>query len=55
MIDFVHASVCREKLKLTYPFDNRSIIAIFTLSLCCRFGNDTRFSFHGRRIHQLMS
>lgn len=35
---FVRASVCREKLKFTYPFDNRKIITIFALSHCCRFG-----------------
>lgn len=34
---FVRASVCREKLKLTYSFDNRKIITIFALSHCCRF------------------
>ena len=35
---FVRASVCRKKLKLLYPFDNRIIIAKFALSHCCRFG-----------------
>ena len=35
---FVRASVCREKLKLTYSFDNRKIIANLVLSHCCRFG-----------------
>ncbi len=36
--EFVRASVCREKLKLLYSFDNRSIIAIFALSHCCQLG-----------------
>lgn len=35
--EFVRASVCREKLKLLYSFDNRDIIVIFALSHCCRF------------------
>lgn len=35
--NFVRSSVCRKKLKLLYSFDNRSIIAIFALSHCCRF------------------
>ena len=34
----VRPSVCRDKLKLLYPFDNRIIIAYFAKSHCCRFG-----------------
>ena len=36
--EFVRASVCREKLKILYSFDNRDIIVIFALSHCCRIG-----------------
>lgn len=38
MAQVVRASVCRERLKLLYSFDNRMIIANFALSHCCQFG-----------------